>query len=84
MRLGLALQDETRASPEAHHVPQLVDVVRGHHQDLARRLQRQHALARHALVLRQWMHAELLAQPCHPFLQERWRYIGRAARKFRA
>lgn len=37
---------------EAHHVPELVDVVRGHHQD-ARRLVLQHALARGTLVGRQ-------------------------------
>ena len=50
--------------PESHHVAQLVDVVRGHHQH-ARRLVLQHALARGPLVGAQGMQGESLAQTVH-------------------
>jgi len=50
--------------PESHHIAQLVDVVRGHHQH-ARRLVLQHALARGPLVWAQGMQGESLAQTVH-------------------
>ena len=58
--------------PEAHHVAQLVDVVRGHHQHLGR-LVLEHALARVALIGRERVQRKGLVQPGHP------RVLGRRA-----